>query len=258
MAISKEQLEGLTELLNDRFGEFGSIMDLPKFSMGSTRVIHGVFEEWYEKSQAAQQEMGEGCAFRNVPKADPADSSPYNHKMIPVVTPPTLEAIGIGDDPSVYASPSGPIVTTDHSNADNYGPQNGAQKYSELSFPSGPFGDYPPGDDPAHQAMPLSGVRLPEIKPPQSSNNGDDEPESGRKGKRGNVLPTLDEFVAELRRQSMAGIMPSQGQFNDSKPANWATAAAHMQRFGLSWLQLMARAGLKPRPKELQEKDLAA
>lgn len=75
------------------------------------------------------------------------------------------------------------------------------------------------------------------------------KPKGRPKGRRGNVLPTVDELVAEVKRQAMGGVMPTLAQFNQSKPGNWATATAHLQRLGISWDQLRRRAGLKVNPR---------
>lgn len=64
-------------------------------------------------------------------------------------------------------------------------------------------------------------------------------------GKRGNVLPTLKDVVAELQRLSLGtGVMPTIATFDAARPGNWATAWAHMQRLGVSWEQLADEAGL--------------
>lgn len=70
------------------------------------------------------------------------------------------------------------------------------------------------------------------------------------KGKRGNVLPTLNELIAEVQRISMdKKTMPTLAQFDDARPANWATAGAQLARLGISWEQLRIAAGLKPNPR---------
>jgi hypothetical protein len=73
------------------------------------------------------------------------------------------------------------------------------------------------------------------------------ESEAQRHAHRSNVVPSLAEVVAEVQRISMAGAMPTMAQFDESKPAVWASAAAHLQRLKLSWPQLADTAGLKPR-----------
>lgn len=71
---------------------------------------------------------------------------------------------------------------------------------------------------------------------------------SHSKGKRGNILPTVDQVVAELQRQAMGGVMmPSINQFDAARPANWAGAGAQMQRLGKSWEDLAKLAELKSR-----------
>lgn len=68
------------------------------------------------------------------------------------------------------------------------------------------------------------------------------------KGRRGNVLPTLEEVIAELRRISMdKKTMPSLAQFDASRPGNWATADAQCARLNLTWTELAERAELTPR-----------
>lgn len=60
-------------------------------------------------------------------------------------------------------------------------------------------------------------------------------------------MPTREQLIAEVRRQAMGGVMPTQAVFNDAKPAIWATASAHMVRLNLTWEELAAEAGLKPK-----------
>lgn len=67
------------------------------------------------------------------------------------------------------------------------------------------------------------------------------------KGRKGNVLPTRQEIIAEVQRIAMAGIMPSQSRFNECKPANWADATSHLSRLGMSWEELREAAGLRSR-----------
>jgi len=67
-------------------------------------------------------------------------------------------------------------------------------------------------------------------------------------GRYGNVLPTLDDIIAELRRLSSGtGVMPTIATFDAARPGNWATAGAHMQRLNMSWIDLANEAELRPR-----------
>lgn len=76
-------------------------------------------------------------------------------------------------------------------------------------------------------------------------------PLQAAKGRNGNVLPTLEQIIRQLQSQAMGAVMPSMAQFDESKPANWASAAAQMQRLNLSWEQLREKANLKPRERGL-------
>jgi len=55
---------------------------------------------------------------------------------------------------------------------------------------------------------------------------------------------TYDEFVAEIRRIAMGGAMPTQRQFDESKPAVWPTATALVMRFHTSWEEVAEACGL--------------
>lgn len=61
------------------------------------------------------------------------------------------------------------------------------------------------------------------------------------------MQPDLAQLVAEVQRQAMAGVMPSQAQFDDAKPATWPLVSGLCQRLGVSWDDLRLKAGLKPR-----------
>lgn len=69
-------------------------------------------------------------------------------------------------------------------------------------------------------------------------------------GRSGNALPTREELVAEVKRQAMGGVMPTMATFDKSRPANWATAAAHLLRLKLGWDDLRVLAELKPNRRE--------
>ncbi|MCC6457842.1 MAG: hypothetical protein IT328_22995 [Caldilineaceae bacterium] len=57
-------------------------------------------------------------------------------------------------------------------------------------------------------------------------------------------LPTLDELVAEVKRQAMGGVMPTMAAFDMARPATWATAQAHLVRLNLTWSDLAKEADL--------------
>lgn len=84
------------------------------------------------------------------------------------------------------------------------------------------------------------------IVTPLKNGNGHHELPEGRGG---NVLPDLNALIKEVKRISMGGTMPTQAQFNLAKPANWASATAHLVRLGISWEQLAEQAELKIRPR---------
>lgn len=56
---------------------------------------------------------------------------------------------------------------------------------------------------------------------------------------------TREQMVAELKRQAMAGTMPTQEQFDIAKPAVWPKAQMLVKRFDAGWTDLAREAGLK-------------
>jgi hypothetical protein len=64
------------------------------------------------------------------------------------------------------------------------------------------------------------------------------------------VGPTWHEFMAEVRRISMAGIMPTQERFDLAKPAVWQSANELCARFGVTWDEMAAMVDLTPRRGE--------
>jgi hypothetical protein len=56
---------------------------------------------------------------------------------------------------------------------------------------------------------------------------------------------TYDQVVTEIKRISMANAMPTQTQFNMSKPAPWPTANALMGKLNTSWEALAEECGLE-------------
>lgn len=97
----------------------------------------------------------------------------------------------------------------------------------------------------AHAIAQGSGALVEAIRKPRTLAEVDEAEQA--KGRGGNVLPTLEQILKELRRISMGGVMPSMSQFNDARPANWATAQAQTMRLDTSWGQLAKLAELRLR-----------
>jgi hypothetical protein len=64
------------------------------------------------------------------------------------------------------------------------------------------------------------------------------------------AAPTYRQFMAEVRRISMAGIMPTQERFDFAKPAVWQSANELCARFGVTWDEMAAMVDLTPRRVE--------
>lgn len=82
-----------------------------------------------------------------------------------------------------------------------------------------------------------------------------------RPGRKAMAPETLPELIKAVQGMAMAGVMPTQSQFDTAKPVVWPRATSLMSRFGMSWEQLREMAGLKPNPRwgaTWQQTDAAA
>lgn len=59
--------------------------------------------------------------------------------------------------------------------------------------------------------------------------------------------PTFRQFVAEVCRISMGGVMPTMERYNFCKPVTWPTAQEMCESFGVTWSEVAEYAGLKER-----------
>jgi hypothetical protein len=98
-------------------------------------------------------------------------------------------------------------------------------------------------------AKPISIIRIPSpaVAVPEPVYTNGAPVATATVGVRTSVIPTTAELIAELKRQSMGGVMPTMAQFDLGRPAVWATAQAHLLRLELSWSALAELADLKPR-----------
>lgn len=68
--------------------------------------------------------------------------------------------------------------------------------------------------------------------------------ELGEPPKRYDEMPTKEELLREIKRISMAGMMPTMAAFDAARPAVWATAQSHLLRLGVNWTELADEADL--------------
>jgi hypothetical protein len=212
--LTDEQLSELTALINARLDEF-DVSLMPKLSRGVVRVAHDEIIRFHE-------ERGESWAMQRI--SEVRITAEMAMKL-------SKQGYALGYEAAnreMSPAPKGfPDEAEDKRNGipawrqgDDYAPQKGDEKLSDARAATG----NPLGLVPAEPAA--------------------DEPVQ-RYGK--GIVPTLDQVLAELRRESMGGVMPTMAQFDEARPATWATAAAHLVRLKLSWPQLAELAELKPR-----------
>lgn len=209
--LTPSELDELTARINARFEEF-SVGDLAVFepvTRGVVRLVLSVIEEWQQ---------------------------PPLSTITPNPPAPPLKVIGVGDDPHAYIQPAPKYIKPSVMEVATTNGTNGNGHAKELSSQAQPL----PTTTLTASAKATLGPEHVVVNPLR------DEPALSR---RGNVLPTREELIAELKRQSMAGVMPTLAAFDEARPANWATAGAHMKRFNMTWEELAHEAGLKPNPR---------
>lgn len=296
-----EQLQRLTELINERLGEFG-VNGGPVFeplTLGQVRLFAGAYEQWQHELEEPAIAGIAGRSFSMSANGQPLSMSANEPALISLL----LESNGNGSAP-VPSAESGklerelseiveaiqqmsvgghmPSVRYYDSRKPDHLPnwqtmlrRHDLTSWGQLAqlcglktvFPGyrGPTkaevkmerkpifdGERPPGGD-EDEIEEIDDFDDDEPQPVKRStgfhrNASMVEREAERKKQpKSTYTPSLAEVVAELKRQSMAGVMPTLAQFDAARPANWATGQAHMLRLKLSWPQLAQEAGLKPR-----------
>lgn len=286
MRPTTEQLQRLTDLINNRYAEFeidGTPMFEPQ-TLGGVRLIWSAVEEWeemdgeqaiidaaYERGYRHGLEIG---AFNEARAAGLAGDSALEiardpaERYKPVMPEPNGSTIvhkNNGGDSRLSAVP-----TVSPSQAETMKQSPFGDDFDDLDSPDDDLGDGPDDnfdigeevDKPPEREM--SDARREQLERRKRRHAARAigrltlvEKESEREPKRP-ALPTLEEVVREIQRISMGGVMPTQAQFDQARPSHWATAWAQIQRLKMSWTQLAEEAGLKPRKPGQQWRTMPA
>lgn len=209
--LTTEQLTELTRLINDRLGEFNIDGCAPFFepvTAGQVRLMYSVIAEWQGDSQASP-----------LPAATPVTKSEFVGIRLEDSQYDALQdiAAGIGKPGNISAAVRHVIDVVPAPEECSISPQAAATLGPEHT------------------------INTP-LKP---ASRAREKAEQGR-ATVGALLPTREEFLAEVKRQSMGGVIPTMKFFDDAKPATWSTAAAHMLRLGIrGWADVAELCGLK-------------
>jgi hypothetical protein len=234
-SLTTEQLGELTKCINERLDEWefsrnydGLINRLPK---GVVRLVFDVIAEWKQQREEqhdnAWRELARELVHRQEEREQPANGNGVHH-----------------DDPAELAKhwPDMPDLT------------DGVDHFAEHPIAGEPmdddFDDDLDDDDEAPKPKgTMTNARRQQLDNLKHQRRRKVEYErKASPGKNGNVLPTLDELIAEVQRLSMGtGIMPTLATFDAARPGNWATAGAHLHRLDMTWEQLAQTAELRPR-----------
>lgn len=219
--LTKEQLDHLTQSIDDRLDEFPGHFD--HIAPGVVRIAFDVIEEWLGLDlpdagawpQAADVIAGE-LTLPAAPKGLPSNGNGAHHEQEDTVTSKPIDEPVI-EEP-VHRRSSKPRL----------------RKVGDGAYEDAGEDDYP-DDEPVSETSKRAPYHR--YKPKMHSDNP-----------KRNYLPTLEELIAEVRRQAMGGVMPSISQFDQARPTTWATAGAHIHRLNLSgWAGLAGLAGLQPK-----------
>lgn len=297
-SLSNEQLKELTKLVNERLSEFGEkvfddttigivrlVVDVaePLFLLERERQIEEIYEHRLrefkrgydsalERSNNAQEEGYEG------------DHNPDGHHHFEAVTPKG-RTFRVNGDPNMApetANALGQLMdaayeqlsTNGHQaeqvSADEDLPIIGAILADSLGASDDDSdgdiagSDYPPGDDPRFQAVPVSQVKspvevvtngapdatpAPETPPAPAADDADDDNAADR----ASLRMGADERAAELRNllielqvmSSDGHTMPTMVEWDDKRPKHMSKAQALLKRHNVTWKELAIRARLK-------------
>lgn len=243
MTLTKEQLDELTERINDRISEFAPIQ-IPRVSAGVVRLTYEVIAEWERQTGnpfglAVQEDghVGAGEPAERLMIDDPPAEPEPPQKNDEKLTERKVERLSesavstLGPEHVKVTPLSSHAVVIDH-NGLSVAAINQPRTLAEADELD---------DDAA--SKPKRRVALGEYgrrakQEAEELRRRAQERERERK-------PTREMVIAELKRQAMAGVMPSQQAYDIAKPAVWAKAQATCLRLGVTWEQLAAEAGLR-------------
>lgn len=272
--LTTDQLTELTRRINERLGEFGDRIFDP-LAPGVVRLTYGIIAEWHEESLSPHKSDGEdnelltiayGFGFeRGKAAAKPSDTERLFTMSAPVVEPTRTDEVDDDADPiptpldglQVLSSAVGPATNGNghHLSAQAVavlGPEHPVitprvphkpEKGDALDFDADDLDNDYLDDDEDGDELPAKRVRPNGKRIPRRRAMGYEQAQQV-KPPSGTHLPTLDQLIAEVKRQAMAGTMPTMAAFNMAKPATWSTAAAHLVRLGLTWSDLAEKASL--------------
>ena len=206
--LTTEQLQDLTERINARLVEFGRDV-FKETSPGVVRLTYDVIAEWREDNDDDRMS---------------AYQEGYREGHIAAETKSHDQAFTLGYKAGLEAAKRAPVA------------------------------DKPTEPQPAVSAQAVATLG-PEHTVVTPLKNGNGEHKLTREERikqelgedvsaRDRKLPTKAELIAEIKRISMAGMMPTMAAFDAARPAVWATAQAHCLRLKTNWTELAAEAEL--------------
>ena len=242
--LSTVQLAELAARVNERRAEFGPQMFDP-LSPGEVRLLYDAVLEWRQE----KEDGGAHVLWKDGPTEIALADGELVERWRPMreIRSDQLSANGHApiDDPPAIHAPITPVPL----------PSTLAEVDAEATAhhqppPVAPPAPVAPDITPAHERSPAHQQKLDHMAHKRKVAQGAREREA-RKSER--PLPTREEFLAEVKRQAMGGVVPTMKVFDDAKPAVWASAWAHMQRLGLKdWSEVAELCGLEirrnPRP----------
>lgn len=259
--LTSDQAAKLTSQVNDRIAEFGTGV-LGNLSPGIVRLLHDVVMEWLETGDDAPRPWpapdeeaalildGYHAGFARGEETMRRKLSPAFVEDIPAPAP-TVYTNGNGHAPDPEPSHSG-------NSRVNSPERDPADDEADDSTPDADVWKIGSAADPEPEPIPDVALALPTamertLSRPKPRTLAEVDAERARQAARSGprkplkmYRPTRDELIRELKRQAMAGVMPTGAAFDLAKPTNWASASAQAKRFNMSWTELALDAGLKP------------
>lgn len=227
--LTTEQLTQLADRINARIQEF-QCTSLPRLSPGVVRIAYEIIAEGWEVPNASAQQEEDGDLLQDAYHFGyqrGTQATPQHERLVTMSAPVAPAETNGNGKPFGYAQdkhahePAAPPKTEKKLTSEEVPETSHARSHDEK----------------------VTGARLPRTL-------AEVDAETQTNGASKYYMPTLQELIAEVQRQAMGGVMPTIAAFDMARPGNWATAAAHLTRFNLTWIDLAKEAGLKLTPRQ--------
>lgn len=257
-SLSADQVKELTTRINERFAEFdveGSRV-FEWVTPGVVRLVHDVIEEWTQ-ARAGKPDRDNGFAefeafWPAMPDLQGGADLFAEHPVAGLPEPITQEVITHPEPPLIAPLPELVPIAPPPTNG-HHADELELSTATVVTVGAAHTGGNGHHAEPSPAAVATLGPEHTVVTPlvPRRPRtlaevDGIEDDETDSRPTRAKLpVVTREQLIAELKRQAMAGAMPTRPAFDLAKPAVWPMSQMLLKRFDTTWANLADEAGLR-------------